>query len=155
MIDASTPGSGKGLLVNTTNIIATGESPHLLELPQEGEEQRKKITTALLAGNDLIVRDETHTIAGRTLAMILTADVYSDRVLGGNKMVAIRNRFTQVALGNNVQVFGDLKRRVAPVRLVPAVEHPESKTDFRHANLVQWVRSHRGDLLARPSPVAR
>jgi hypothetical protein len=148
VIDASTPGSGKGLLVTTTNIIATGEPPHLLELPQEGEEQRKKITSALLAGNDLIVWDETHTIAGRTLAMILTADVYSDRVLGGNKIVAIRNRFTQVAIGNNVQVFGDLKRRVAPVRLVPAVEHPEARQDFRHANLAQWTHANRGDLLA-------
>ena len=87
-------------------------------------------------------------IAGRTLAAILTAEKYSDRLLGGNKMISVTNRFTQVALGNNVEVWGDMKRRVVPVRLVPDVEHPEDRTDFRHPNLEEWVRAHRGELLA-------
>lgn len=147
IIDASTAGSGKGLLVNTISLIATGEPPNLMELPADGEEQRKKITTALLAGNDLIAWDESHVIAGRTLAMIMTAETYSDRLLGGNKMIAVRNRFTQVAIGNNVAVWGDMKRRVVPARLEPDDEHPEHRTGFRHPNLAQWVREHRGELL--------
>jgi hypothetical protein len=122
VIDASTPGSGKGLLVNTLSLIFNGEPPRLLELPDNGEEQRKKVTSALLAGHDLIVWDESHNLMGRTLAMILTADSYSDRLLGGNRMLEVRNRFTQVALGNNVKVWGDLKRRVVAVRLM-GVDH--------------------------------
>ena len=119
-----------------------------MELPADGEEQRKKITSALLAGQELIMWDESHVIAGRTLAAILTAEKYSDRLLGGNKMISVTNRFTQVALGNNVEVWGDMKRRVVPVRLVPDIEHPENRTDFRHPNLEEWVRAHRGELLA-------
>jgi putative DNA primase/helicase len=150
IFDASTPGAGKGLLASTTNIIASGSSPHLMELPVDGEEQRKKITTALMAGIDVITWDESHIIAGRTLAMILTAETYSDRILGGNKLLAVKNRFTQIALGNNVQVWGDLKRRVVPVRLEPDQEHPEMRTGFRHPNLEEWVGEQRGNCSARP-----
>ena len=148
VVDASTPGSGKGLLVTTMVIIATGEPPRFMELPTDGEEQRKKITAAFLAGQSLITWDESHVIAGRTLAMTLTAEVYSDRILGGNKMMSVTNRSTQVALGNNVQVWGDMKRRVVPSRLVPDVEHPEHRTGFKHPNLELWVRESRGKLLA-------
>ena len=127
VFDASTAGSGKGLLVTTISLIATGEPPQVMELPADGEEQRKKITSALLAGQELIMWDESHVIAGRTLAAILTAEKYSDRLLGGNKLISVVNRFTQVALGNNVEVWGDMKRRVVPSRLVPDTEHPEHR----------------------------
>ena len=106
VIDASTPGSGKGLLVTTISLIASGEAPEVMELPAEGEEQRKKITSALLAGRELVMWDESHVIQGRTLAAILTAEKYSDRLLGGNKLISVTNRFTQVALGNNVASLG-------------------------------------------------
>jgi hypothetical protein len=147
VVDASTAGSGKGLLVTTISLIASGQAPEVMELPADGEEQRKKITSALLAGQELIMWDESHIIAGRTLAAILTAERYSDRILGGNKLMSVANRFTQIALGNNVQVWGDMKRRVWPSRLVPDTEHPEHRTDFRHPDLVGWVREHRGELL--------
>ncbi len=66
-LDASTSGGGKNLLA-TTSLIATGEPAQVMELPADGEEQRKKITTALLDGRELIIWDETPVIAGRTLA---------------------------------------------------------------------------------------
>ncbi len=147
VIDASASGSGKGLLVSTISLIATGETPQVMELPHDGEEQRKKITSALLAGQELIMWDESHSISGRTLAAILTAETYSDRLLGKNKLITIRNRFTQVALGNNVEVWGDMRRRVVPSRLVPDTDHPEART-FREPDLERWVRAHRGELLA-------
>lgn len=147
VVDASTPGSGKGLLVSTISLIATGEAPQVMELPKDGEEQRKKITSALLDGHELIMWDESHVIQGRTLAAILTAERYSDRLLGGNKLISVTNRFTQVALGNNVQVWGDMKRRVVPMRLIPDTEHPEHRRDFLHSDLAEWVHEHRGELL--------
>jgi hypothetical protein len=148
VFDASTAGSGKGLLATTISLIATGGPPEVMELPADGEEQRKKITSALLAGHELIMWDESHVIQGRTLAAILTAERYSDRLLGGNKLISVNNRFTQVALGNNVEVWGDMRRRVIPARLVPDSEHPEDRDDFRHPDLPQWVLDNRGKLLA-------
>lgn len=148
VVDASTPGSGKGLLVTTLLAIVTGESPEFMELPANGDEQRKKITAAMLAGKTVITWDESHIIAGRSLAMALTAETYSDRILGGNKLMSVRNRATQFSLGNNVQVWGDMKRRVVPIRLTPDDEHPELRSEFKHPNLGQWVRQNRGQLLA-------
>ena len=126
---------GKGLLTNTTSIIVTGNVPDVMELSEVGEEQRKKITSALQSGQELMVWDESHVIAGRTLAAILTAERYSDRLLGGNKMMSAVNRFTMIALGNNVQVRGDMKRRVWPGRLVPDTAHPEHRDNFRNPDL--------------------
>ena len=63
-------------------------------------------------------------------------------------MMTADNRFTQLAMGNNVQVRGDLKRRVWPVRLVPDTDHPEHRDGFTHPDLPGWVREHRGELLA-------
>jgi hypothetical protein len=145
--DASTAGSGKGLLTSTVSLIATGEPPHFMELPAAGEEQRKTMTAALLDGQSVIAWDEAHTIAGKALASILTAEVYSARLLGTSRMLTVRNRFTQIALGNNVQVVGDMRRRVVPCRIVPAQERPEHRDNFRHKDLPKWVRANRGQLL--------
>ena len=116
VFDASTAGSGKGLLVTTISLIATGEAPQVMELPADGEEQRKKITSALLAGQELIMWDESHVIAGRTLAAILTAERYSDRLLGGNKMITRRQ---PVHPGRARQQRRGLGRHEAPRRPVP------------------------------------
>jgi hypothetical protein len=119
-----------------------------MELPGDGEEQRKTVMSVLLAGRLLVAWDELHIIGGRTLAAILTAEVYSGRILSTNKLAVVRNKLVQIALGNNVEVRGDMKRRVLPSRLVPDTDHPEHRTGFRHPDLPQWVREHRGELLA-------
>jgi hypothetical protein len=92
VFDASTSGAGKGLLTSTTSVIATGDVPQIMELPADGEEQRKKITTAVLGGRDLLVWDEMHVIAGRSLAAVLTAERYADRLLGARPSAARRPR---------------------------------------------------------------
>jgi hypothetical protein len=145
--DASTAGSGKGLLLLTLSVIATGEPAEVMELPADGDEQRKTVTSVLMAGKLLVAWDELHIIQGRTLAAILTAEIYSGRILGVNKLATVRNKLVQIALGNNVEVRGDLKRRVVPSRLVPKEAHPEHRTDFKHPDLKAWVREHRGELL--------
>jgi hypothetical protein len=69
--DASTSGSGKGLLLDTLSIIATGETAEVMELPADSDEQRKTVTSVLLAGKLLVAWDELHIIQGRTLAAIV------------------------------------------------------------------------------------
>jgi len=145
--DASAAGSGKGLLTSTVTLIATGEPPHFMELPAAGEEQRKTLLAALLDGQQAIAWDEAHTIAGKSLASILTSEIFSGRIMGASRIASVRNRFTQFALGNNVQVIGDMRRRVMPSRLVPRVERPEQRNHFRHPDLPKWVRQNRGELL--------
>ena len=150
--DASTSGSGKGLLLLTISIIATGEPPEVMELPGDGDEQRKTVTSVLLSGKLLVAWDELHVIAGRTLAAILTAEVYSGRILGTNKLATVRNKLVQIALGNNVEVRGDMKRRVVPSRLVPDTDHPEHRTGFRHPDLHSGYANTAASCWPPPSP---
>jgi hypothetical protein len=42
----------------------------------------------------------------------------------------------------------DLARRCLHVKLTSLVEKPHERTDFRHPNLIQHVRDHRGELLS-------
>jgi hypothetical protein len=148
VLDASTPGSGKGLLVDIASIISTGEPAKLQGLPLEEAEQRKVITGLLLEGRGLFAWDECPHITGKAFASLLTAEIYSDRILGGNQMLSVRNTFTQAACGNNVAVYGDLRRRVVPSRLEPQDAHPEKRADFKHPDLKGWARDHRPQLLA-------
>jgi len=145
--DASAAGSGKGLLTSTVALIATGEPPHFMELPAAGEEQRKTLLAALLDGQQVIAWDEAHTIVGKSLASILTSEVFSGRIMGASRIASVRNRFTHFALGNNVQVIGDMRRRVVPCRIVPLVDRPEQRDNWRHPDLAKYVREHRGELL--------
>ena len=124
--DASTSGSGKGLLLLTLSLIAAGEPPEVMELPGDGDEQRKTVMSVLLSGKLLVAWDELHVIAGRTLAAILTAEMYSGRILSTNKIATVRNKLVQGALGNNSEVRGDMKRRVLPSRLVPTPTTPST-----------------------------
>jgi hypothetical protein len=80
--------------------------------------------------------------------MLATAEIYCDRRLGVSQLVTVRNRFTLITLGNNSTVWGDMRRRVVPVRLEPEEEHPERRSDFRHPELRAWVSEQRGELLA-------
>jgi hypothetical protein len=146
--DASVPGAGKGLLADTLSVIAYGFPAHLLQLPPDDAEQRKTMTSALLNGHDVLVFDESPDVAGRALALLATAEIYSDRRLGVSQLVTVRNRFTILTLGNNSTVWGDMRRRVVPIRLEPEDEHPERRSNFRHPELRSWVTEQRGELLA-------
>src|SRR5260370_31002941 len=54
---APTAGSGKGLLVELTSIIATGHPALPVSAPREDEEMRKRITSQLRRGTPIIVLD--------------------------------------------------------------------------------------------------
>lgn len=55
---------------------------------------------------------------------------------------------TWFATGNNCQLRADTGRRTAHVRLETPVERPELETGFKHPQLRQHVRRHRGRLLS-------
>jgi hypothetical protein len=148
VIDASTAGSGKNLLVDTCVHIATGLVPARIRLPLEDDAQEKVINTELLNGRDPIVWDECKTVRGTPMSMLLTVDVYEARLLGGHEMLSVRNMVMQIVTGNQVKVEGDNQRRVIPCRLVPDVEHPELRDDSEFVHkLIEWVPANRGRLL--------
>lgn len=168
LISAVRRSSGKGLLTDVFHLIATGETAAVQDLPNSETEMRKMIASKLFAGAATLFLDECSAgVDSKALSALLTAEMYTDRILGESRMISVRNNMCIFAAGNNPSIDGDLARRVVPILLDPKCSRPESRTGFRHPQLRQYVREHRRELLAsaltlirawvvagRPSPVA-
>jgi hypothetical protein len=150
-VSATTPGSGKGLLIEVCNLIVRGRDAAIMP-PVSGqgaeEETRKRITALLLQGATSVNLDNWVTpIGGESLNGLLTANEWSDRVLGRSDVVKLPNRVTWGATGNNLTVRGDMVRRTVLVQIDPMQERPESRK-FKIRNLNHYVLMHRAELLS-------
>lgn len=150
-VSATTPGTGKGLLVEACNLLVRGRDAALMPAIQgtgAEEETRKRITALLLQGVSSINLDNwTRPIGGEAMNALLTAGEWSDRVLGRSETVSLPARLTLAATGNNLSVRGDMTRRSLLIQLDAGVERPELRA-FQEPNLTGMVLRRRGELLA-------
>lgn len=147
VLDGNGPGVGKNLLAESCMYVTTGQWIQTDPLPLDAEEQRKQITALLSTGRSVALFDEAHIVSGTSLSRLITSTTWGDRLLGYSKQVAYPNRITVVALGNNVEVQGDMPRRSILVRLESQIARPYDRQDFRHADLRHWVEQNRPRLL--------
>jgi hypothetical protein len=76
-ISATAAGTGKSLLAELVSISATGRPAEMLSAPQDQDEWRKQITTALINGASVIVFDNvSQRLDSAELCKVLTADVW-------------------------------------------------------------------------------
>jgi hypothetical protein len=85
----------------------------------------------------------------------VTADTWSDRLLGRNTEVVLPVRCVWVATGNNLAVRGDFGRRCYWVRLDAKTSRPWTRTNFVHQDLVAYVREQRGEIVGALLTLAR
>lgn len=147
VFDGTGPGVGKNLLSECCVYVATGEWVQTDPLPLDAEEQRKHITALLASGRTVALFDEAHIVSGTSLARLITSTTWGDRLLGYSKQVSYPNRVTAIALGNNVEVHGDMPRRTILIRMASPLSYPELRQNFRHDDLRGWVTNHRIDVL--------
>jgi hypothetical protein len=149
LIDANVRGAGKGLLAQTIGWIVLGREMPVSSYAHDSEEMRKKITSIAIAGDRMVLLDNLEGCFGNdALDRALTSTRWKDRILGKSEMVDLPLIPAWYGTGNNVSVAADTARRIIHVRLDVLDEHPEDRTDFRHPDLIAWVRQHRGRLLA-------
>lgn len=149
LIDANVRGAGKGLLAQTIGWIVLGREMPVSSYAHESEEMRKKITSIAIAGDRMVLLDNLEGSFGNdALDRALTSTRWKDRILGKSEMVDLPLIPAWYGTGNNVAVAADTARRIIHVRLDVLDEHPEDRTDFKHPDLIAWVRQHRGRLLA-------
>jgi phage/plasmid primase-like uncharacterized protein len=159
-IDANVRGSGKTLLSDVLSVIVCGRVVPRQGWPEDPAEQRKRITSLLIGGGDseLWVFDN---IAGRfgseVVDIVATSDSWRDRVLGESRMLEFPLRALWVISGNNLTLRADTSRRLLRARLRSRVEHPEERPagEFRHPDLLGWVREHRRRLCAAALTILR
>lgn len=149
VVSAKSKGTGKSKLVSLIVQLFTRAMPAWDSLPSNEEETRKQITTLLSTASPYIGFDESPVVGGKSINRLLTARMWSDRVLGGNERATLPNRSVIATTGNNVQVLGDTGRRYYPIELFYDGENPENRpeSDFQHPDVEAWTVEHRGELL--------
>jgi len=146
--DAPTPGSGKGLLVDSLLRITQGKWIGSMQLTKQEAEVRKAITASMIAGSNVMMYDNVRvTINSAALSSALTQEVWKDRFLGESKMLSFPIRCLWVATGNNIDSSTEIARRCCWIRLNPEMERPWERTGFKHARLREWVDAERVGLL--------
>jgi DNA polymerase-1 len=158
LVDAPTAGSGKGLLINVASIIAQGHGA-LSQFVAGGRdadaEMRKLITSVLLAGRQFVHFDNLDiTLKSPALSALVTSEIWSDRGLGGNVHLDLPLTTTFAASGNNLQVGGDMGRRVVAIRIDTGFQMPFLRT-FKRMDLLSEVRAARGEILGYILTLAR
>lgn len=147
-IDANCPAAGKGLLQDCAAIPAYGRELPRKTWSDKDAEISKTVTSVLLHN---LVAMSFDNIDGRfgcpSLDSTVTAMSMNDRVLGESRMTGelpVRTIFC--CTGNNLSFGADTARRVLLCRLETQEERPEDRTDFRHPDLLGFVRQHRHSL---------
>ena len=149
IIDSPQQGCGKTLLAEVTALLVTGRRGVVRPAPSSAEEFRKAITTTLSEGTIIVIFDNIDMrLNDPSLAAVLTADTWSDRILGRTESVSLPNRAVWIATGNNLQVGADLARRSYLIRLDARMARPWTRENYRHPDLLAWVEEQRGCLLA-------
>ena len=148
LIEAPTPGSGKSLLADLIAILITGRTSEATTVTKNEDESRKKLTAILSRGRPVVVIDNIQGgLESAQLASAVTADNWSDRILGKTLMVEFPNRAVWVVTGNNPKLTMEIARRCVRVRLEPQQERPWERTGFRHDPVRVWAQERRGALV--------
>lgn len=149
IFDANSKGAGKTLLAGLAGMIAYGRSIPEAGYSADDEEQRKCITSSVLAGDRALLLDNlTGPFGGSAIDRAITSTVWKDRLLGVNKNVELPMRLMFFVTGNNVAIQGDAGRRVIPIRLAATDEKPEDRDGFAHPDIRQHVTDNSPQLLA-------
>ncbi|MCU1636975.1 MAG: hypothetical protein JWQ68_2214, partial [Cryobacterium sp.] len=152
LFDGLQRGVGKGECVEIIHRTAFGTPAPIQPTPTTDEEMDKRLTAKLRAGADTIVLDEVQNKDGssrldsNSLSAFLTSVLYEGRKLGASEILSSLNLATVFGTGNNIQIPGDMIRRVYTSRLSSDRPDLETRDNFRH-DLDTWVPEHRGELL--------
>jgi len=147
VIEASAPGSGKGLLAAMLVRSGTGSLPPLSPFSDAEEERRKQIVSLLAGGRSAIILDNLKgKIDSPSLEAVLTSTTWADRMLGTMGEVTVQNRAAWAITANNLELSLDLARRTLRIRLDPGVERPYERTGFAHENPA-WTEDNTPELI--------
>lgn len=148
--DAPKQGTGKTYLAECIGALGTGEKPAALPPVdnRSDDEVRKRLFSELLRGSRSVLWDNIMGVFDSgSLAAFLTAETFADRVLGKSETRDLPNRALFLMTGNNLQLAGELPRRVLICRLDSGLENPTmrrfttSPLNYIIANRQQLVRA--------------
>jgi hypothetical protein len=148
-ITAGQRGGGK---TTTANMIATAilwRRAAAAAWSPNDEERRKALLAYLGEGVPFIVWDNIPrgaAISCPSIEKALTAETYTDRVLGVSDTRTVPATAVPVFTGNNIAARGDLASRSLSARLAVDRPDPENRA-FTHPDPLAWTEANRGRIL--------
>ena len=140
---AHTAGTGKTLLAQAIGALQTGIHTPAAAFPGSEDEIRKQVFATVRVGRTYLLYDNAERgsqIDSAVLASLITSPTIEGRVLGESTVESPPNRLTLALTGNNIQLRGDLNRRILTVTLDAGVERPwEREFEF---DPVRYVLAH-------------
>lgn len=156
LVNGNVPGAGKGLLVNAVNWICSGRDIATMPQATDESEQRKRITSLVIEGARAALIDNIRGPFGdAALEAALTSTSWRDRELGRSTTVAAELLVVFFGTGNNVELTGDMPRRILPIDLKSELEDPEERSGFTIPNLRRYVMDNRVALVIAALTIAR
>lgn len=144
--------TGKDYCAGITRIALEGsstEEPPIVSDNKNDEELRKKILSFFMCGKKFAhFANNKGILDSGVLEQVLTAECFSDRVLGSNRSLNLDNEMDFSASGNvGISFSPDLANRMRIIRLHLDVEDANSRT-FKNPNLHQYVKDNRNLILS-------
>lgn len=128
VFEAPKAGTGKSLLAESVGVLVSGREPPATPQGDSPEEDQKSLVSALMAGDPILLLDNVDkSIEGAFLCMLLTQQSVAPRLLGRNEKPTFSTRLLMLATGNNVQISGDMTRRVIVCRMDARMEQPDTR----------------------------
>jgi hypothetical protein len=149
LIEAPTPGSGKGLLADVIMRPAFGRHIGVVTQAHNGDEWRKRLTAQFRALRGAILIDNvTKILDSGELAAALTATHWEDRILTKSEVLKVPIHCVWVCTANNPTMSTEMARRNIRIRLDPGIDRPWITRDgFKHEDLRRWADKKRGELI--------
>jgi len=155
-VEASDPGSGKGKLLTTCAVIATGQEAGMDPFPtgnHADEVLSKRLDTAAINGTPLVVFDNAaKTIGSPILDAFVTAARWTGRRFGTQQQFNVRNTTCAAVTANNPPYGADTRRRALRIRLEPD-EDPARRKFARE--LPRYAAERRAEIVAAILTVVR
>lgn len=142
-------GSGKTTALHMIAVAVLGHKASAAAWSTSEEERRKSLFALLGGGFALVVWDNIArgtSISCPSIEKALTAETYTDRILGETRQQTVPAFTILTFTGNNIQPRGDLGSRSLIARLSADRPDPENR-EFRHPDPIGWTQAHRGQIL--------
>lgn len=139
LIEASMPGSGKGLLATSLLYPSLGQICGAPQ-PENDAELKKLLTASIKACSPIFYLDNiTRPITSGEFAAAITMSIWNDRILGESATVNAKIRALWLITGNNITMSTEITRRTVRVRLTPQTDKPEERSGFKHEFQIEWI----------------
>jgi hypothetical protein len=148
-IGAGKRGGGKTTTLNMLSYAVLGQPAAAAAWSTNEEERRKALFSYLLDGIAMLVWDNIAsgtTVSCPSIEKSLTAELYSDRLLGLSESRLVPAYTIQHFTGNNIAPGGDMASRSLRIMIEVTRPDPENRT-FRHPDPSGWTRANRGEIL--------